>query len=59
MRAVLLLLAVVFTLGCGASTRATMRQLSEGTCQRQCVDENPDSLYDQNRCLDDCNPSED
>jgi hypothetical protein len=56
-----MLLAVfaVLALGCSASTRATMRQLSEGTCQRQCVDDHPDSLYDQNRCLDDCEPPED
>jgi hypothetical protein len=59
MKAVLLMLLAILALGCGASTRATMRQVSEGACQRQCVDDHPDSLYDQNRCLDDCAPPED
>jgi hypothetical protein len=36
--------------GCTHSSRRVVSQLSEGTCQRQCADENPDSLYDQNQC---------
>ncbi len=56
MKTLLLALFVIGCLGCGASDRAVMRQMAEGSCQQQCADENPDSLYDRNRCLEECQP---
>ncbi len=50
-----LVLAMVLS-ACGASDRAVLRQAAEGSCQQQCAEQNPDSLYDRNRCLEDCEP---
>lgn len=51
--AVLVLLLAVAACG---STRAAMKSLSAGTCEARCAEEHEDSLYDENRCRDHCEP---
>jgi hypothetical protein len=46
---------VALALSCGSTHRAA-RSMAQGSCQSECEDDHPDSLYDRNRCLEDCEP---
>jgi hypothetical protein len=41
--------------GCGSTQRAT-KELAAGSCQADCEEQHPDSLYDRNRCRESCEP---
>jgi hypothetical protein len=56
MRVLLLVVLTMVALACSASGRSALRSATAGSCQRLCEDEHPDSLYDRNRCLEDCEP---
>lgn len=47
-----LLLAIT---GC-ASTQKGIEEMAKGSCQAECKEQHPDSLYDENRCLEQCEP---
>jgi len=53
---VMLLIGVVVAMASCATGRTALRQATEGSCQRLCEDQHRDSLYDRNRCLENCEP---
>jgi hypothetical protein len=52
---VLLLAHLALVSSCGSGQRAA-KAMAEGSCQSECEDRHPDSLYDRNKCLEDCEP---
>jgi hypothetical protein len=56
MRVLLLAVLAIVAMGSCASGRVALRQATEGSCQRLCEDQHSESLYDRNRCLEDCEP---
>lgn len=52
-----LLLTSLVLSGC-ASTERAVREMAAGSCQVECADAHEDSLYDEQRCLDRCQPPE-
>lgn len=54
----LALLVAALLVGCG-STQRTLERLAEGSCQKECDEQHPDSLYDRDQCLEDCEPLDD
>jgi hypothetical protein len=46
-------LAMVLAGSCGGN-KAALKEVARGSCQSVCAEHHPDSLYDQNKCLEDC-----
>lgn len=42
---------------CG-STRAALKEMTRDSCEARCAEAHDDSLYDENRCREDCEPPE-
>ena len=48
--------ALLLAASCASTTRLA-KDLSAGSCQRECAAKNPDSFYDQQRCVEElCSP---